>query len=140
LITVPDAPVNLTDLPDVTSDSQVGFSWEDGASNGGTEIIDWRVFKSDDNVNFSVVVLGLTERQATITSLVGGQTYYFKVQARNEVDYGYESAVIAILAASVPAKADTPITVWSSSQNTITVTWNLPDDRGSALTHYTVFI
>lgn len=40
---VPDSPVNLADLVAITDDSQVAFSWEDGASNGDSEILDWRV-------------------------------------------------------------------------------------------------
>jgi hypothetical protein len=43
-----------------------------------------------------------------VTSLVAGTTYYFKVQARNEEGYGYESTSISVLAASVPATIATP--------------------------------
>lgn len=40
---VPDAPINLTNLPAVTSDSQIGIEWSDGASNGDAVIEDYRI-------------------------------------------------------------------------------------------------
>lgn len=61
LVTIPDAPINLADLTQVTSNTQIGLSWEDGASNGGSEILDYRLFSSVDDVNYGVVSFGITE-------------------------------------------------------------------------------
>lgn len=41
---VPDAPVSLVDEVLVTSDVQIGFSWQDGASDGGAPVIDYTVY------------------------------------------------------------------------------------------------
>ena len=40
---VPDAPVSLQDEPTVTSATQIGISWSEGASNGGAEVIDFTI-------------------------------------------------------------------------------------------------
>jgi hypothetical protein len=40
---VPLKPVSLTDLVEVTSDSVIGFSWTDGASDGDSPVIDYRI-------------------------------------------------------------------------------------------------
>lgn len=40
---VPDAPINLADNTAVTSDSLIGFTWEDGASDGDRTILDYRL-------------------------------------------------------------------------------------------------
>ena len=40
---VPDAPINLQDNVSVTSDSIIGFSWTEGASNGDSPVIDYRI-------------------------------------------------------------------------------------------------
>jgi hypothetical protein len=40
---VPDSPKNLQDLLDVTNSFRVGLSWEDGDSDGGSPVIDYRV-------------------------------------------------------------------------------------------------
>jgi hypothetical protein len=41
---VPDAPVNLVNDDNLTSDLSITFSWEDGPSNGGVEVIDYDVY------------------------------------------------------------------------------------------------
>lgn len=89
LVTIPDAPINLADMTLVTSHTQVGLSWEDGYSDGGSAILDYRIFSSTDDLNFGVVNFGIVDQSYTITSLVAGTTYYFRVQARNIEGYGY---------------------------------------------------
>lgn len=41
---VPDAPVSLTNDPTVTTDTRVRFTWSAGASDGGTQVIDYAVY------------------------------------------------------------------------------------------------
>ena len=41
---VPDAPVSLTNDPTTTDDTQIRFTWSDGASNGGTIVLDYAVY------------------------------------------------------------------------------------------------
>jgi hypothetical protein len=41
---VPDAPINLANNPTVTLDTIIGFTWTDGASNGGTAVIDYDIY------------------------------------------------------------------------------------------------
>lgn len=40
---VPDAPINLVNLPEITSATQIGLKWEAGANNGGSEVIDFTI-------------------------------------------------------------------------------------------------
>jgi hypothetical protein len=40
---VPDSPVNLANNLEVTSATVIGITWEEGASNGGASVIDYRV-------------------------------------------------------------------------------------------------
>jgi hypothetical protein len=41
IITNPDSPVNLANDPDNTTGTQIRFSWEEGAANGGSDVIDY---------------------------------------------------------------------------------------------------
>ena len=41
---VPDAPVSLTNDPSVTTDTQIRFTWSDGASDGGNAVIYYAVY------------------------------------------------------------------------------------------------
>lgn len=40
---VPDAPINLVNDPSVTSSFAISFSWEDGSSDGGSPVLDYRI-------------------------------------------------------------------------------------------------
>lgn len=39
----PDPPVNLADVPSITTAYQIGLQWEDGPFDGGSPIIDYRL-------------------------------------------------------------------------------------------------
>jgi hypothetical protein len=41
VLSVPDAPVNLINIVEVTNAEAIGFGWENGVSDGGTSIIDY---------------------------------------------------------------------------------------------------
>lgn len=68
--------------------------------------------------------------------LTQGFTYAFKVQARNQVGYGDFSSEVSILAAQIPDQPEAPTT--SISGDSVVVSWQLPDNRGSPITAYTV--
>ena len=58
--TQPDAPTTLTRNNQLTSRSVISFTWSDGISNGGSEIIDYRVsydqsFGSYIKIGFNLV-------------------------------------------------------------------------------------
>jgi hypothetical protein len=41
---VPDAPINLVNDPTVTTDLRIRFTWTEGLSNGGDEVLDFSVY------------------------------------------------------------------------------------------------
>jgi len=43
VLVVPDSPINLVDVPSVTTAYVVGLKWEVGQATGGTDIIDYRI-------------------------------------------------------------------------------------------------
>jgi hypothetical protein len=38
---IPDAPLNLADVPQITNGYQIGLTWIEGANNGGSPVIDY---------------------------------------------------------------------------------------------------
>jgi hypothetical protein len=36
ILTVPEAPILLSNVPSITSGTQIGLSWSDGLNNGGS--------------------------------------------------------------------------------------------------------
>ena len=41
---VPDAPVNLANVPEVTDATTIKFTFEEGPSNGGSPVIDYDIY------------------------------------------------------------------------------------------------
>ena len=88
---VPDAPVNLANVPSVTSDNRIKFTWQQGASNGGDTVLDFDIYYDDaSGTNLFTLLQAniVTEYYITTIQLVVGQTYSFKVTARNCVGSG----------------------------------------------------
>jgi len=43
IVLVPDSPTLLINDPLITSRTQIGLKWSDGASNGGEIVLDYRI-------------------------------------------------------------------------------------------------
>jgi titin len=86
---VPDAPLNLQDKADETSATQITFTWEDGASDGGAAVLDYRIYYDQATDTWIELDSSITAQvYTTQIVLTEGHTYSFKVQARNSVGYG----------------------------------------------------
>jgi hypothetical protein len=89
----------------------------------------------------SYVVLDSTlveRRYVTSVSLIAGETYKFKVEARNDVGYSSPSQEISIMAATFPDPPSAPQTIVSGDK--IVVQWAAPYNGGTPLTAYKVEI
>ena len=75
------------------------MSWDNGPSNGGTEIIDYEVYYDQGGSSFISVGANIVPKVYTTVGLISGTTYQLKVRARNSVGYGDFSLPITILAA-----------------------------------------
>ena len=79
IFTSPDAPQTLSNNVQVTSMSQIGLTWYEGASNGGSPVIDYRLWYTYGSLSSSVLASGITTTSYIATSLTAGITYTFKV-------------------------------------------------------------
>lgn len=74
----------------------------------------------------------------TSVALIAGQTYKFTVQARNLIGLSSDSAVLSILAATLPSTPAAPTTsIYSQS---VVINWIAPYNGGTAITSYTIQI
>ena len=137
---IPDPPVNLRDVPEVTSASQIGLTWHPPeAFDGGSPVIDYRLwYDSSTGSTFINIASGLTELNYIVTGLVQGATHQFKIEARNAYGFSAFSDTVTILAAQVPGKPNAPTTVWSPDD--VVVSWTKPDNGGSPVTGYRVLM
>jgi hypothetical protein len=108
---VPDAPINLVNDYLTTTDVLIQFFWDAGLSDGGSPVIDYSVW-FDQGSQVGVYVLLQENRLATNYYTTGnispGETYTFKVTARNLVGTSDFSTPLSIFAAKPP---DAPINV-----------------------------
>ena len=51
-LVLPDAPISLANEDTTTSATKIKFTWSDGASNGGSSIIDYTIYYDQGNGNF----------------------------------------------------------------------------------------
>ena len=130
---MPDAPVNLQNDATQTSASKIRVTWQAGASNGGSQVIDYWLYYDQGTSNWVELagsLVGIYSYTTTI-SLTPGVTYSFKVASRNSVGYSDFSTTLAVLAAQLP---DQPTTVATTAgSNEVIISWNV-NDRGSPIT------
>jgi len=97
---LPDAPINLVNVPLITTAYQIGLDWKEGVYNGGSPVIDYRVtYKVSTAATFSSYKDGVVLTELTVIGLTPGVYYTFRVEARSLVGYSEFSSAITELAA-----------------------------------------
>jgi hypothetical protein len=87
-LTTPDAPVSLANDVATTSATRIAITWSEGAANGGTAVIDYRInYKLSTETTFNVLMSGITGTSYTTAALLQGSEYTFNVESRNEFGY-----------------------------------------------------
>lgn len=79
ILTNPDAPHTLANVPSVTLGDRIGLSWLEGGANGGTPVIDYQISQAEEAGTYAVIATGVTDLSYTATDLTAGTTYKFKV-------------------------------------------------------------
>jgi hypothetical protein len=138
IVTNPDAPLNLADVPLVTSGTQIGLSWTDGLANGGGAVLDYRISSAEITGSYSVLATNVLTKSYTALGLTAGTSYKFKVEARNSYGYSTASNEVTILAAEAPARPIAPTTAVSG--NSVIISWSEPATNGSPIIGYSISI
>ena len=69
-----------------TTKTQVAFSWTAPVVDGGNTVIDYSIEMDHDNDDVYIeIATGVTLTSYTLTGLSEGNTYRFRVRARNSV-------------------------------------------------------
>jgi hypothetical protein len=78
----------MRNVPSVTTASQIGVAWDAPTFDGGSPVLDYRVWSDKGTiVSFYDLADGLTVLEYIMADAVQGTQYQFFVQARNA--YGY---------------------------------------------------
>ncbi len=131
--TVPSTPLSPGAIP---GDNRVTLNWTAPASNGGSTITNYTIYRDDVAIATVGDVLEYVD-----DLVVNGQTYIYQITAINEVGESVRSD-------SVEATPITPATRPSAPQNLtalpadsqVSLNWNAPSsDGGSPITNYTIY-
>jgi len=138
ILTHPDAPYDLENVPAITAKHQVGLQWESLSESGGAPVLDFRVNYAAGADDYLVLESGITTKSYTATGLSAGVTYHFKVEARNEYGYSDFSNEVSILAAQTPVQPNAPTTTVNGP--VVDIDWTEPYDNGSPIFGYIITI
>jgi hypothetical protein len=79
ILTNPDKPINFQNDPAVTTGSQIGLTWEEGAMNGGSPVIDYKISYTTGTDPYVTLDSGIISLDYTAINLIAGQLYKFKI-------------------------------------------------------------
>ena len=154
-LTQPSAPTNLYATP---LNQAAALSWDTPANNGGAELTEYRIYKSEDggstytHATTAFITFGTTSTgtpyggsgaSQTITGLTNGTNYLFKVSAKNTTFEGPQSAASGTV---TPTTGNTPPGIPSVSTNSLThgdtrvhLSWQQFTTGGSSISYYEVY-
>jgi len=133
----PGAPSGLEASP---GEGEVYLSWEYPEDDGGSEITDYEVeYKLTESAEWEIFDTQVsTETYATVTDLINGSSYYFRVSAENEIGQGSPGDKIKATPRTVPGAPQNLQAAGTSPEN-IQLVWDEPlDDGGAAIEGYRV--
>jgi hypothetical protein len=131
------APALPTGVP---GNSQLELSWT--APTSADPIVGYRIYQSTDGTNFDAGTDQITTSLSkTISGLINGTSYYFKVAALTGADpYTVGTASgssAAIIPRTVPDSATAVVPIRQNSQ--VSLSWTAPlNNGGSAITDYKI--
>jgi hypothetical protein len=73
------------------------------------------------------------------SNIVPGETYSFRVKCYTDIGTSTVSDVFSVVPQSAPGGMSTPL-VYLSHDNLVKISWNYPEDRGSAISEYRLWI
>lgn len=79
ILTIPNAPINVQNVANITNAYQIGIQWSNGLQNGGSNVIDYSVLYAKSSESVYTTISNINVQSYTITGLIAGTTYKIKV-------------------------------------------------------------
>jgi predicted phage tail protein len=134
-VTEPSAPLSLSAT---SGNAQAMLTWSAPASNGGTTITGYRVYRGTTSGGEALLTTLGNVLSYTNTGLTNGQSYYYKVSAVNAVGDGPQSNEASATPVTVPSAPQSFSATAGNAQ--VTLTWSAPaSNGGTSITGYKVY-
>src|SRR5438309_3044673 len=125
----PSAPTNLVAT---AGNAQVGLTWQAPASNGGSPITNYRIYRGTSSNGETLLATIGNVLTYTDTAVTNGVTYYYQVSAVNKIGRGHRSNEASATPSAPPppppdfgisaTPASLSLHIGSSGTSTITLT------------------
>lgn len=133
-MTVPSEP---TGLMTISGDSYVNLTWDASASNGGSPIINYTIYRGTAVADAFLENIG-NVTWYNDTTVTNGQSYYYMLSAINSVGEGLPSNEVNATPMTVPNEP-TGLTA-TSGDGFVNLTWNQPvSDGGSSIINCIIY-
>jgi len=140
----PTAPATVPGAPSLNSatgsNGAVSLSWSAPASNGGSAVTGYNVYRSTLSGGETFLTTLGNVSSWTDSGVANGTTYFYKVTALNAVGEGglsNERSATPTAPASVPGAPT--VSSASAGNGWVSVSWSAPADGGSAITGYRIY-
>ena len=137
-LAVPGAPT----LNSATAgNGSVALAWSAPASNGGSAITGYKVWRSTSSGNETVLATLGNVTSYNDTAVANGTTYYYKVTALNAIGQSaLSNEVFATTAAAATVPGAPTLDAATAGAASVDLSWSAPaSDGGSAVTGYKVY-
>ena len=136
---VPNQPQGLS--ASVYSATQVNLSWSSPSSNGGPPVTGYKIDYALDSGNFINLVSNSGSSITTYshTGLQVSHMYTYRVFAINSIGIGNSSNIATVTTVKViTVPSSVTLSANPSSSTSVSLSWTLPNDGGSAITGYKI--
>ncbi|KYK26422.1 MAG: hypothetical protein AYK23_03010 [Candidatus Proteinoplasmatales archaeon SG8-5] len=137
-MTTPDSPGNLQAL---AGNSYVNLSWAAPATDGGSGITNYLVYRREESSSLSLLDTVGDVRTYNDTGLINDQTYYYALSAVNSVGEGtMTNEISATPGSSTSAPSEPRELTASAGDGQVTLIWSTPLTNGnSRITNYHIY-
>ena len=108
ILTIPDAPTDFQENYGMRTATELAFTWNEGAQNGGAGVEDYTISYDQGTDEYVVLESNILNTAYLATALQPGTIYKFKVQARNSYGLSNYSSELSLLAAFIPEVPSKP--------------------------------
>jgi fibronectin type 3 domain-containing protein len=128
VLSTPSVPQNVTAVP---LRGNVSLSWGLPASDGGSPVTGYRIYRAEDPVAL-VPIANTTGLWYNDTTTVRGMTYHYAITALNSLGEGARSGEVNITVplASVPSQPR-DLVIWVD-EGTVILSWDMPTLSGGS--------
>ncbi|MFN8498610.1 MAG: fibronectin type III domain-containing protein [Anaerolineae bacterium] len=133
----PSAPQNLAAT---AGNAQVALGWQAPASNGGSPVTNYRVYRGTDSLNLALLTTMGNVLSYTDNSVTNNTTYYYQVTAVNAGGEGPVSNQAPALPTAPPVPSAPQNLTAAAGNAQVALGWQAPaSNGGSPISNYKVY-